>query len=507
MIIKRDKEILDYVFSLECSAEYRKEYFRHDFLSFCLYYFPGIFSHWPAQIQREYCDDLQSWVNIFFVWFRECAKTLYLKYYYIWMIVYEKRHYLMHYNSDKKKAEKFLFSLSMILQKNTRLTDDFGFLYHEAEWRKKTDMTKKTLWAFMIWEAILVEAMSIWTSPRWATFTAIVNWLMREFRVDFVSMDDIDNDKNIWNPKIIETDVSFIKWEVSGWTSAFCQKVYLWNVLTEDTRVMRLKKHYSNNPDFKLYWIPIRQKWKIVWDRFVATDKEAEEKNKKIRKHFEAIWEPIDDTFFYVSLESKRRDQGSIAYNQNFNLIAYKKWQRIIKDSDIKYYYNLPKNHKIIFWIDPAFSEKTWSDGMWLTITAHEKFETVTYKYVIEMMEFLEDEKDEEKFCNTVANLYHKYKCSLIYIENNNGGWIIWRMLKKRRLAVIVKNSEKDKVTRLREFQWEFERWLIKFNPDDSKVASGIEQLKKFPNVDHDDMVDSMVYSFYPFVGWNIRSF
>ena len=80
-------------------------------------------------------------------------------------------------------------------------------------------------------------------------------------------------------------------------------------------------------------------------------------------------------------------------------------------------------------------------------------------------------------------------------------------MLRKRWLSVIIKNAEKDKVTRLREFQWEFEKWLIKFNSDDSKISSWIEQLKKFPNVDHDDMVDSMVYSFYPFVGWTIRSF
>lgn len=507
MKIKRDKEIWDYVFSKECPMDYRKEYFKHDFLWFCLYYFRWTFYHEPAEIQKEYCDDLQSWISVFFVWFREIAKTTFLKYYYIWMIVYKKRHFLMHYNSDKKKAEKFLFSLTLILQKNKLITDDFTFLYHAVEWRKKTEVTKKTIWQFMIGETIMIQAMSIWTSPRWETFTAVVDGLIREFRVDFVSMDDIDHDKNISNPKIIQEDVDFILWEVSGWTSAYCQKVFLWNVIAENTRVTILKKHYSGNPRVKLYWVPIRNKWKIVWNRFVATDKEAKGKNKKIIAEFNKQWEAIDETCFYISLEDKRKDQWTIAFNQNFNLIPYKKGQRIIKDSDIKYYYNLPKNNKIIFWIDPAFSEKTWTDGMWLTITAHEKFEKETYKYVIEMMEFLEEEKDEEKFCNTVVNLYHKYKCSLIYIENNNWGWIIWRMLKKRWLAVIVKNAEKDKVTRLREFQWEFERWLIKFNSDDSKVSSGIEQLKKFPNVDHDDMVDSMVYSFYPFIGWTIRSF
>lgn len=506
MSIKRDKEILDYVFSVDCSRDFRVSYFEKDFLSFCLYYFPGIFSHPPAQVQMQYCDDLQLWWNIFFVWFREIAKTTFLKYYYIWMFVYKKRHYLMHYNSDIKKAQRFLFSLATILQKNIRLIEDFWYLYHAPEGRKKTDMTRKTLWEFMIWESILVQAMSIWTSPRWASFTAVVDWMIREYRVDFVSMDDIDNDQNIWNAERIEEDIRFINWEVSWWTSAFCQKVYLWNVIAEETRVLKLKQHYSNNPDFKMYWVPIRDKWKIVWERFVSTDKEAERKNKEVIKAFNESWESVDESFLFISLEAKRRDQWTISFNQNFNLIPYRKWQKIIKDSDIRHYSKLPNNYVITFWIDPAFSEKTWSDGMWLTITAQERFEKEIYKYVIEMREFTEDEKDEEKFCNVVQDLYHKYKCSMIFIENNNWWWIIARMLKKRKLAVTVINAEKDKVTRLREYQWEFERGLIKFNPDESKVWDWIKQLKAFPNWDFDDMVDATVHSFNPNVWTNIRA-
>jgi len=48
-------------------------------------------------------------------------------------------------------------------------------------------------------------------------------------------------------------------------------------------------------------------------------------------------------------------------------------------------------------------------------------FEKEIYKYVIEIREFIEDEKDEERFCSVVKDLYQKYKCSLIHIENNNG--------------------------------------------------------------------------------------
>lgn len=349
----------------------------------------------------------------------------------------------------------------------------------------------------MIGKDIKVEAMSIRKSPRWATFTAKVWNGIREFRPDFLSFDDIDNDKNIWNPEIILEDVETIKWEIFGWVSAFCQKVLLWNVLAEDTRVLLLKKHFEKHKSVKLFWIPIRIKWKITWNRFVATNKEATELNKNI----------TDDSFKYVSIQYKRDDQWEIWFNQNFNLIAYKKGQKIIRKSHIKYYQSLPKNYKIVFWIDPAFSEKTWTDPMALTITAQEKFNWEIYKYIIESMWFEWEDKDEDRFCDTVVQLYHKYKCSIIYIENNNGGLILARMLKKRKLAVIVINSENDKTTRLREYQSEFERGIIQFNPDWSKVWTLEDQLLAFPNAKNDDEVDSMVFSFKPYTGGSIRSF
>ena len=66
-------------------------------------------------------------------------------------------------------------------------------------------------------------------------------------------------------------------------------------------------------------------------------------------------------------------------------------------------------------------------------------------------------------------------------------------MLKKEGMAVDVINAEKDKVTRLREYEGAFNRGEIFFDPD---MSDGLEkQLLAFPNVDHDDLVDAMVYS------------
>ena len=490
---QKDKEIVDYIFSKNSKSKVRKLYFENDFLLFCFYYFPWEFLHALADFQIEYIENLEDWLNIFFVGFRECWKSMILTQYYIYCICYKKRRFIMHYNSEIEQAKSMLRDVVMILEENEKIIADFGYLYLPEWWRKQKDKKQKSISEFITENWIKVKAMSIWKSPRWQKF--VYKWVT--YRPDLIGFDDIDTNKNTKNSEIIKADINFILWEVFGWASSYTQFIFLWNVINDIWRVPSLKKHFESDEksSVKIFWIPIREKWKITWDRFVATDKEAIEKNKNIS----------DPREFFISLESRRRLQGTIWFNQNYNLIPYIKGQRIISDSMIQYYQNLPKNYKVVIGVDPAFSEKTGSDAIWITVTAHENYNKENYKYIIEMIALEWEEKDEERFCKFIKILAEKYNYSVIYIENNNWGGVLARMLKKRNLSVIVINSEKDKVTRLREFQWEIERWLIKFNSDNFLVWKWLEQLKLFPNSDHDDMVDSMVFSFNKPVWASVR--
>jgi phage terminase large subunit-like protein len=58
-------------------------------------------------------------------------------------------------------------------------------------------------------------------------------------------------------------------------------------------------------------------------------------------------------------------------------------------------------------------------------------------------------------------------------------------MLRAKGLAVEVTHAEKDKVTRLMEYEGCFERGEVYFLPGNDK---GIEQLLAFPNGAKDDM-------------------
>ncbi len=131
--MKRDKELLEYLFTNPDKTFLRKQYFKNDFLSFCLYYFPNEFTHPLASFHHEYLDDLQAMKNIFFVGFRECAKTMFLTYYYVYCIVYKKRRYIMHYNSEIEQAKSMLLDIIVILQTNDLLIHDWGHLYIPPE--------------------------------------------------------------------------------------------------------------------------------------------------------------------------------------------------------------------------------------------------------------------------------------------------------------------------------------------------------------------------------------
>ncbi|PZM86477.1 hypothetical protein DLH72_00845 [Candidatus Gracilibacteria bacterium] len=482
---QKDKEIVDYIFSKNSKSKVRKAYFENDFLLFCFYYFPHEFLHALADFQIEYIENLEDGLNVFFVGFRECGKSMILTQYYVYCICYRKKRFIMHYNSEIEQAKSMLRDVVMILEENEKIIADFGYLYLPEGGRKQKDKKQKSISEFITENGIKVKAMSIGKSPRGQKFV----YKGVTYRPDLIGFDDIDTNKNTKNSDIIEADINFILGEVFGGASAHTQFIFLGNVINDIGRVISLKNHFESDPKagVKIFWIPIRQKGKITWDRFVATDKEAKEKNKNIS----------DPREFFISLESRRRLQGTIGFNQNYNLIPYKKGQKVISLSMIQYYQNLPKNYKIVIGIDPAFSEKTNTDPIGITITAHEKYGKDNFYYIIESLSLEGEEKNYTKFVKIIKELYQKYKASGVIIENNNGGGILGDMLKRERLAVRIVSAKKDKVTRLTEYQGLFERGFIKFNSDLAYTGKLIEQLKEFPNADHDDMVDSMVYSFY----------
>jgi len=303
-------------------------------------------------------------------------------------------------------------------------------------------------------------------------------------------LDDVDVEDSVRNPAIIEKNYRFLKSEVFGWLSSYCQIRVLGNVIMEDWINPRIKKDYTGNKwrEIVSQWIYDKE-WNITWDRFVNTDIEAEEYNKNI----------AEAKCRKISLEYKLRELAEISYKQNFLWIAYKEWDKLVKQSNIRTYETSPEKFDYVeIGIDPAFSEKTKTDELSITVIWFKSVENVSYRYVEENLSLVWEEKNEANVLKTVLSLYQQYKVRLIKWESNNW-WELYNQLCKNPLRMWWCNvastsitSTKDKFTRLKEFEWAFQRWEIWFKL--WKTEKLIEQLLWFTGdpKNHDDRVDSL---------------
>jgi len=203
-------------------------------------------------------------------------------------------------------------------------------------------------------------------------------------------------------------------------------------------------------------------------------------------------WEPLwGDLWSLQALEERKKAIGTTLYNQEFMNIPLQVANTIIKSEHIRYFEYKGENFdKIYIWVDPAISEKTNSDNFAITVCG------ILWgkKYILESLSLKWQDKDPFKATNTVYNLYKKWTANKVIIETVAFQQVMSKLFKMKGIATQDITPHKDKVTRLLERQGDFEQWLILFNKP--TTYSLIDQLLSFPDVEHDDEVDSMVYSF-----------
>lgn len=485
--MQNKKQLLKEILS---KKETRVYYLQHNFLTFCLYYFSNSF-HYPrvAPFHKDWCLAIQEWWNVYIEWFRESAKTMIVWMMYdIWCIVYQKKRFICALSYDWSSAKDYLFKIAIQLQTNEKLINDFWQLFY-WDWTQVRKSQRKSIAEFITENDVKLKAFSIWTSMRWQTFMS-KDWMVRP---DSLIMDDIDVLKSVQNPRIIEDNFRFIEDEVFWWLSNYCQIRVLGNVIKEDWLNPRIREKVKKLPNWVVFHQPIIVNWVPARDRYVLTDKEAEERNKWI----------TDPKAMVISLESKLKELWQTSFNQNMLLIPEKDWEKLIKLKHIKMFDEEIKYDYIEIWIDPAFSEKTKSDKFSITATGFRKVDNVVYKDVLENIALSWDEKSNENVCRQVLNFYLTYKPRKIKIEWNNWWEVFAKMFKNPQLMwwynlpVDVISSNKDKYTRLKEYEWCFERWEIRFKV--WKTEDLIDELLSFTwePWKPDDRVDSMVFSFY----------
>lgn len=400
-----------------------------------------------------------------------------------YVVAYRLRRNIMWYSQTIDNAEENLTYVANSFIPDTewgvRFVNDFWNLYYPETVNRKWTKRIKRLDKFVTENECYVRAMSLWTSPRWKNFTAS-DW---KHRPDLLIFDDVDTIASTQSVKKIDKNFEFMLNEVLGWTTSNTQIIFLWNTIYEDWLVPRFREHISKDKNREVIILPIYDKqWNIVWNRFVETDEEAKIKNEHITE-----WNKK-----YISLESERRRLWSISFAQNYLLEPYFQGQHIITRDMIRRF-NWDENMKfdyIQIWIDPAVSEKEWTDFFAICVIWF-KWER---RYVLETIALSWQDKNIKNACQIIKQLYLKRQAYRVIVETVAFQQVLKTIFMWMWMATKDIKTHKDKTTRLMEKQILFENGDI-FIANNLWNDKLVEELLTFPNCEHDDRVDAMLFA------------
>lgn len=472
------------------SPRIRKYYFtqKNKLYEFARFYFPEYFTFDTPQYLIDFCNALDEWKNVFFEWFRWCAKTTITQVYVIYCVANKLRRNIMWYSwTIGNSVENTTYIVNWLIWWNnlepTRLVKDYWQLFYwwrDNAFMKYQDKKVKSTWGFITENEVYVRAMSLWTSPRWKNFTAS-DW---KFRPDLLIFDDVDTMASARYKTHIDKNYDFMLNEVLWGTTNACQLVFLWNTIYEDWLVPRFREHIKDDKNRVIIRQPIyNDKHEIVWNRFVETDEECDKLNRWI----------TESNKKYTSLETERKRLWKISFEQNYLLIPYVAWQHIVTRDMIRYNSDCINYwfDRIQIWVDPAISEKQWADRFAITVTWFDR----ERRYVLESIGLEWVEKNIKRAWRVVKNLYDKRHADRVCVETVAYQAVLKTIFKDMWMAVSEIKTSRDKVTRLLEKQTLFEDWLVYFYPDWTREL--VDELLAFPNGEHDDYVDSLLFSLY----------
>lgn len=185
------------------------------------------------------------------------------------------------------------------------------------------------------------------------------------------------------------------------------------------------------------------------------------------------------------SLIQRKETIWTPIFNQEFRHIPLNREDALIAPEWIQYYEETPSRFdRIIMAVDPIKKASEKSDFLGIVVA----WILGDQVYVLFSKGIRLSSHKAERFIKMV---YDKYQPDIILQEDNIEVTMIDN-LKKRGLPMRWIHSTKDKYTRLLNVQPSFENLKVSFRIE--KDSDLIRQLTNFPDIDHDDIMDALVF-------------
>lgn len=466
---------------------------------FGFHYFPHYFTHQTPEFHYEMTKGLQfsdPTVNFFLLEaFKDSAKTSWARIELVRRICFKLIHFGIYACHDHGKAKSNLFDVAIELQTNEKILNDFGQLFYEPTLEETgvKKSKKKSIDEFITANGIKIKAYSTAMSTR--------GELHINFRPDFYILDDFENDKTKRSVPRTEEVKTFIDELLTG-VSAYALIIFLANKISNKGSVNYLEQKAAQKKNFRIMEVPLIKNGVIAWpSRFVWTDQQALEINNKCEKKEQYVF----------SIETKKSDIGTRRFNQEYLLIPIPLEDVIIKKEWVEnnYYHELPKdrgNMKGVIMLDPQSGEKQSADFFSICIVAF--FKNDRHRYVVSSIKgkasqlaqaalLIKTYQQNKHWC-LIAGVEKVMNQTAVY--QNILDWISGKIDlekfgvndKDRNIPIIAVDPNRlDKVSRLQLQEASFERNEIHLH---ATMRTLTDQLLAFPDIEHDDDVDALIY-------------
>lgn len=310
----------------ETLRQLRGEMGRNSILQFAQTYFPQHVTHKPAEFHEKICDVLMTMSKERDDRFalaapRGHAKSTVVSFLYvIWSICYCKEHFILILSATANQAQKLLSSISIALETNRLLREDFLEVFNP----KETAKTKWTQGEVITPNNIMIAARSVGQN-----FRGIKH---EQHRPSLIILDDVDGEKNTYNAdarkKVFDW---FAQTVLKAGAPKMLNMIAVGTLLHPDSLLGRLTKK-EEFPDWQKHIYSavltfskredLWQKWgNILFNRgdtyndevgLQAADRFFQENKDAMLEGTKVLWEEVED---YYTLMKIKEIEGSFSFD------------------------------------------------------------------------------------------------------------------------------------------------------------------------------------------------